>query len=177
MRHRVKGKKLNRTTSHRRALFHNLVASLIEHGEVKTTEAKAKAIKGLVDKLVVQAKAGTVHARRLLSAFLQRRFLVNKLVDNIVPMSQKRSSGFTRIIRLGRRRGDDAMMVKMELVDYKKEPKVEPKTTTSKESGADKKGKQSKQVVLPRAEIDKRAKSQTKGGSRVGASSQLRGER
>jgi len=180
MRHRVKGKKLNRTVSHRRALFRNLVASLIEKGEVKTTEAKAKAIKGVVDKLLVQAKAGTVHARRVVGGFLQRRLLVNKLVDKIVPSLGNRTSGFTRIVRLGKRRGDDAMMVKMELVDYKEKDQVKEKKTGKVEGKKiskkeDKSGKRSGPGVRP----DKKeaAKSQVKGGRVVDAASQLRGER
>ena len=117
MRHRVAGRKLSRNTKQRKALFKNLINALVTHGAIRTTEAKAKAIKGLVDKLITKGKGGTVHARRLIAAFLQNKEAVNKIVDELGPVFKDRSSGFTRIIRLGKRRGDDAMMVRLELVE------------------------------------------------------------
>lgn len=117
MRHRVAGKKLSRSRTHRKALFKNLLSALIMHGEIQTTESKAKAICRLFDKLVTKGKAGTLHARRLVAAFLNNKKAVNKLVDEIAPLFKERPGGFTRIIRLGRRRGDDAMIVKLELVE------------------------------------------------------------
>lgn len=125
MRHRVKGKKLGRNTLQRKALMKNLVKDLVEHGEIQTTEAKAKAIRGLVDKLIHKAQEGTVSARRLLAAFFGTRNVVQHLVDQVAPSMKNRTSGFTRIIRLGNRRGDDSMMVKLELVE--KPAKVEAK--------------------------------------------------
>ena len=120
MRHRVAKKHLNRKTKHRKALFKNLIRALVETGEIKTTESKAKAIKGLTDKLISQAKQSSLAARRLIARFFGRRDVVNVLVDEVAPAMEGRSSGFTRITRLGRRRGDNAMMVKMELVEKKK---------------------------------------------------------
>lgn len=117
MRHKVSGKKLSRNRDARKALFKSLISSLIKHGQIKTTEAKAKAIRGLIDKLVGRAKHGTLHARRLIAGFLQDKKVVNKLVDEIAPKFHSRPSGFTRIIRLGRRKGDQAMIVKMEFVE------------------------------------------------------------
>jgi len=117
MRHRVSGKKLGRNRNERKALFKNLTSSLILHGEIKTTEAKAKAIKRLVDKLVTRAKQQTLSARRLLTAFLQDKKVVSRLVDEIAPKFKERQSGFTRILRLGKREGDQAMMVKIEFVE------------------------------------------------------------
>lgn len=117
MRHRVSGKKLGRNRNERKALFKNLTSSLILHGEIKTTEAKAKAIKRLVDKLVTRAKQQTLSARRLLTAFLQDKKVVSRLVDEIAPKFKERQSGFTRILRLGKREGDQAMMVKIEFVN------------------------------------------------------------
>lgn len=117
MRHRVSGKKLGRNRNERKALFKNLTSSLILHGEIKTTEAKAKAIKRLVDKLVTRAKQQTLSARRLLTAFLQDKKVVSRLVDEIAPKFKDRQSGFTRILRLGKREGDQAMMVKIEFVN------------------------------------------------------------
>jgi large subunit ribosomal protein L17 len=123
VRHQRFGKKLSRDRSHRKALFKNLVNALVIHGEVKTTESKAKAIRRLVDKLITKGKKGTLHSRRLIAAFLQSNKAVNKIVDELGPLFKKRPGGFTRIVRLGRRRGDDAMMVKLELVEKPAEPK------------------------------------------------------
>lgn len=134
MRHRVKGRKLNRAVKHRKSLFKNLISALIEHGEIKTTEAKAKAIKGLVDKLITKAKSGSVHARRLIGSFLNRRSIVNRLVDTVAPQLTKRTSGYTRIIKLGRRQGDRAMMVKMQLVDVKTSSSQKPEKDTNSKS-------------------------------------------
>ncbi len=132
MRHRVKGKKLSRTSSQRKALFKGLINALVIHGEIKTTESKAKAVRGLVDKLITKGKKGTLHSRRLIAAFLQNKLAVNRIVDELGPLFAKRSGGFSRITRLGTRRGDNAMMVKLELVE-----KVAPlKTKEEKEKKA-----------------------------------------
>lgn len=117
MRHRVFGSKLGRDKNARKALFKSLISSLIIHGQIKTTEARAKAIKGLVDRLVSRSKQRTLQARRQVLAFLQNKKVVGKLVDEIAPKFSKRPSGFTRILRLGKRAGDQAMMVKMEFVE------------------------------------------------------------
>lgn len=116
MRHRVNKKHLGRDTAQRKSLFKNLLRALFEHGQIETTEAKAKAIKGIADKLVSRAQSGTLPARRLIAEFFGRRSVANRLVDEVAPAMNDRKSGFTRIIRLGKRRGDDSMMVKMELV-------------------------------------------------------------
>lgn len=126
MRHQVKGKKLSRNSAQRKALFKNLINALVIHGEIKTTESKAKAIRGLVDKLITKGKRGTFQARRLVGAFLQNKIAVNKIVDELSPTFKNRPGGFTKIVRLGPRRGDDAMMVKLELVE-KPKPKEEKK--------------------------------------------------
>ncbi|MFZ5365664.1 MAG: 50S ribosomal protein L17 [Patescibacteria group bacterium] len=117
MRHRVYGKKLSKDKNARKALFKNLISSLVIHGQIRTTEARAKAIKGLVDRLISRSKQRTLQARRSVLAFLQDKNVVNKLVDEIAPKFGNRPSGFTRILRLGRRAGDQAMMVKMEFVE------------------------------------------------------------
>jgi large subunit ribosomal protein L17 len=127
MRHRKKGKKLNRNTAQRKALFKNLIQALIIHEEIKITKAKAKAIKGLVGKLITKAKKGSLHARRQLLAFLQNKKVVGKLMDEIAPRFAKRKGGFTRLINLGNRRGDDAPMVKLEFVEKKKVGKEKTK--------------------------------------------------
>lgn len=136
MRHKIKGKTFNRNTNQRKALFRSLIQSLIIHEEIKTTLSKAKVIKRLVDKLITKAKAGTLQVRRQLMAFLPNKKAVNKLVDDIAPRVKQKTSGFTRFMRLGKRRGDDAMMVKMELVE--KKPKI---TKVAKSSEKVEKGK------------------------------------
>lgn len=149
MKHRKKGRKLNRNTKQRKALFRNLIGGLITHGEIKTTEAKAKAIKRLTDKLVSKAKKGSLHVRRQIMAFLPDKEVANRLVDVVAPLFSDRNSGFTRIVRIGRRRGDSAKIVKLELV--KKPKKKEPKSQRAKEpkrastsSGSKSKSKKSK---------------------------------
>ncbi len=137
MRHRKSGRKLNRDTAHRKALFRNLIASLFLREEIKTTLSKAKAIKGLVDRLMTKAKKKGLHNQRLIHAFIQNKRATKKLVEEIAPRTKERASGFTRIIRLGQRRGDAAEMAKIELVDKEKEVKKKAKkkkTTTKKTS-------------------------------------------
>lgn len=130
MRHRVKAHHFNRDSKARKALFKNLLANLFEHGAIQTTEAKAKEIKRLADKVIGRALPQTLQARRVLERFFGSRQVVNHLVDSVAPAMKNRHSGFTRIVRLGQRRGDDASMVKLELVaaPVAKEPaKVEKK--------------------------------------------------
>lgn len=121
MRHRVKGRKLNRTTAQRKALFRHLISSLFLKEGIKTTLSKAKAVKGLIDRLITKAKKETLHNQRLIHAFLQNKKATKKLVEEIAPRFKKRASGFTRIVRLGRRRGDAAEMARLELVERKVE--------------------------------------------------------
>jgi large subunit ribosomal protein L17 len=118
MRHRKKGKRLKRDSGHRKALFKNLIQSLIISGKIETTEAKAKAVKGQVDKLITKAKKGTLHARRQIMAVLPSKKAANKLVDEIAPSFTGRNSGFTRMQRLRRRRGDDALLVRLEFINF-----------------------------------------------------------
>jgi large subunit ribosomal protein L17 len=117
MKHRISGKKLSLNRNQRKALFKNLINSLIIKGQIKTTEAKAKAVKRLAEKLITKGKEQTLHARRLIAAFLQNKKAVNKIVDELAPLFKKRPGGYTRIVKLGERRGDSAPMVKLELVE------------------------------------------------------------
>ncbi len=137
MRHRKKGKKLNRNIKRRQALFKDLIKNLIIHEQINTTEAKAKAIKGIMDKLMTQAKAGSLSARRQVLAFITDKKVVHKLFDELAPRTKKRVSGFTKMIRTGQRRGDNTMMAKIEFVDSKSNGSElrrssEPKTVKSK---------------------------------------------
>lgn len=139
-RHGIKGRQLNRSTHQRKALFKSLLNALIEKEELSTTQAKAKAIQGVFDKLVGKAKLGTVHVRRLLHAFLGDQKSVAKLVDEIAPRMDTRPSGFTRIVKLGLRRGDNAQLVKLSLVESKPvEPEVVPAKPVKKKPASPKK--------------------------------------
>jgi large subunit ribosomal protein L17 len=130
MRHRVSGKRLNRDTDHRKALRRNLAAALLQHERIRTTEAKAEFVRGYVEKLITTAKRGiakaeatsnpqtAVHARRIAASRLNNdRVLVKKLFDELAPRYAERSGGYTRMLKLGPRKGDSAPMVLLELVD------------------------------------------------------------
>lgn len=136
MRHHVAGKKLSRSTGHRRALRRNLVTALLQHGRIETTEAKAKAIRGQAEKLITLAKQGLaaeqedpsrgVHARRVAAGRLNRWVtepdgtrtdILDKLFKDIAPRYADRAGGYTRVYKLGPRKGDAAPMVLLELVD------------------------------------------------------------
>ena len=117
MRHARTGKKLGRDSSHRKALYANLACSLIEHGRIRTTEAKAKAVKPDLERLITLAKRGDQHARRQAMARLgQDKYVVYKLFEEIAPRYSERPGGYTRILKLGPRRSDATEMVLLELV-------------------------------------------------------------
>src|ERR1051326_2558324 len=108
MRHRVAGVKLGRTPAHRRALFRNLVTALLEHGTVRTTDAKAKELRRWGDRMITLGKQGTLHARRRAATVIQRRSVLKKLFDELAPRFDGRPGGYTRVVKLGVRRGDAA---------------------------------------------------------------------
>src|SRR5213596_2403938 len=117
MRHQKQRGKLSRDASHRKALLANLCKEVIEHERIKTTEAKAKAVKPDVEKLITLAKRGDLHARRqALSALHNDKFIVHKLFDEVAPRYSERPGGYTRIIKLGPRQSDSTEMVYLELV-------------------------------------------------------------
>jgi large subunit ribosomal protein L17 len=117
MRHQRKTVKLGRTAEHRKALLANQVCSLIEHQRIKTTLAKAKAVRPLAERMVTLGKNGSVHARRTALATLRQKNAVRKLFDDIAPRSAERNGGYTRIVKLGQRRSDSAQMAFIEWVD------------------------------------------------------------
>jgi large subunit ribosomal protein L17 len=117
MRHQKKTVKLGRTAEHRKALLANQVCSLIEHQRIKTTLAKAKAVRPLAEKMVTLGKKGSLHARRTALAVLRQKDAVKKLFDDIAPRSAARQGGYTRIIKLGQRRSDSAAVAFLEWVD------------------------------------------------------------
>jgi large subunit ribosomal protein L17 len=117
MRHRSKTVKLKRNASHRRALLANLACSLIEHGRIKTTLGKAKALRPVAEKLVTLAKRDDLHSRRLAIAFLHQKDTVKKLFAEVAPASLTRQGGYCRITKLGARMSDSAPMAIIEWVD------------------------------------------------------------
>ena len=118
MRHRRAGSKLGRDSAHRRALYSNLAGALIEHGRIKTTQAKAKAVKPFAEQMITLGKRGDLHARRLALAELRSQDVVHQLFAEVAPRFAERPGGYTRIVKLGPRLGDAAEMVYLELVDY-----------------------------------------------------------
>lgn len=114
MRHRVYGKHLGRDKDQRTALFKSLVRSLILEESIKTTQPKAKAVKGLIDKIITQAKSET--SKRLVAQFLTHKAVTDKLSKEILPRVKSRTSGYTSLVKLGPRLGDGAMMVKLSLI-------------------------------------------------------------
>jgi large subunit ribosomal protein L17 len=117
MRHQKKTIKLGRTAEHRKALLANQICSLIEHQRIKTTLAKAKAVRPLAERMVTLGKNGSIHARRTALATLRQKNAVKKLFDDIAPRSAERNGGYTRIVKLGQRKSDSARMAFIEWVD------------------------------------------------------------
>lgn len=114
MRHNIYGKKLSRDKNQRTALFKSLVRSLILSERIQTTQAKAQAVKGLVDKLIKQAKSTST--QRLVSQFITDKTVYNKLINDLVPRMESRNSGYTSVVKLGFRQGDGAAIVQMSLL-------------------------------------------------------------
>ncbi|WOS36505.1 50S ribosomal protein L17 [Oligella urethralis] len=125
MRHRKGLRKLNRTSAHRTAMFRNMSVSLIEHEAIKTTLPKAKELRRVIEPLITLAKNPTVANRRLAFARLRDRDAVTKLFNELGPRFQDRPGGYTRILKMGFRQGDNAPMAYMELVDYAEQQEAE----------------------------------------------------
>lgn len=149
MRHRKTGLKLNRTASHRDAMFRNMVTSLFKHQRIQTTDAKAKELRRWADRLITLAKRGDLHARRQALAIIREKSVVHKLFEDAPSRYGKTSGGYTRVIKIGRRAGDAAPVSIVELVS--------PKTVTGKP-----KKKAAKKKEIPAAPIEQTAKSITK---------------
>ena len=165
MRHQKKTLKLGRTAEHRKALLANQVCSLIEHRRIKTTLAKAKAVRPLAERMVTLGKNGSLHARRNALSILRQKDAVKKLFDEIAPRSTDRNGGYTRIVRLGQRKSDSASMAFIEWVDAVKvveekpaeEKKAKRKETkpTQKEPAAKQKEAEPKEAAPTPAEEPK----------------------
>ena len=118
MRHQRAGKKLGRDSAHRKALYSNLAGALIEHGRIKTTVTKAKAVKPLAEQMITLGRRGDLHARRQATAFLRSRDVVHHLFAEVAPRFKDRPGGYTRVVKLGPRQGDAAPMAYLEFVDF-----------------------------------------------------------
>ena len=117
MRHKVAGRGLGRTSGHRKSLFRNLVTDLLDYEKIRTTEAKAKEVQGMAEKMITLAKHGGLNARRQALAFIYDEKVVNKLFDDLASRFAQRPGGYTRIAKLSPRLGDGAAMVQLELVE------------------------------------------------------------
>jgi large subunit ribosomal protein L17 len=118
MQHNRAGRKLGRTTAHRKALFRNQLSSLITHERIQTTLPKAKDLRPLIEKMVTLGKRGGLHARRLVLKTIPEATTVKKLFEEIAPRFKERAGGYTRIMKLGRRQGDGAEMAILEFIDF-----------------------------------------------------------
>lgn len=124
MRHNKAGRRLGRTTSHRIAMFRNMVTSLLNHERVVTTDAKAKEIRSVAEKMITLGKRGDLHAMRQAAAYIREKSVVTKLFSTIAPRYKDRQGGYTRIIKLGQRLGDAAPLSVIELVQEEVTPKA-----------------------------------------------------
>ena len=118
MRHHRSGKKLGRDSAHRKALYANLTASLIEHGRIRTTETKAKAVRPVAEKMITLGREGSIHARRQVLAYIRSQEITHTLFSEVAPRFKDRPGGYTRIVKLGPRQGDSAPMAYLEFVDF-----------------------------------------------------------
>lgn len=125
MRHRKSGRKLNRNSSHRKAMFKNMASSLMQHELIKTTLPKAKELRGVVEPIITLAKEDTVHHRRIAFARLRDKATVGKLFTELGPRYKERPGGYIRILKCGFRKGDNAPMAYVELVDRPGSPLME----------------------------------------------------
>ncbi|BCB95543.1 50S ribosomal protein L17 [Dissulfurispira thermophila] len=137
MRHKVAGSNFNRTTNQRKALLRGLVSSLFEHQRIETTLSKAKAIKGIAERLVTFGKRGDLHSKRMVMSYIPNRAVVTKLFSDIAPRFVDRNGGYLRIIQTRQRVNDRAPMAIIEFVDYQDIKAKTPAKTSEKE--ADKK--------------------------------------
>jgi large subunit ribosomal protein L17 len=165
MRHQKKTVKLGITAAHRKSLLANQVCSLIEHQRIKTTLAKAKAVRPLAEKMVTLGKNGSLHARRTALAVLRQKDAVKKLFDDIAPRSATRAGGYTRIIKLGQRKSDSAAVAFLEWVDAPRvveegpapEEKGKKRSKAAKaEAGAETDSKSAQKAKKPAADEKKK---------------------
>ena len=157
MRHNVKGRKLGRTSSHRKATMQALATSLLKHKRIKTTLAKAKELRGFAEKLMTKARKGDLHSKRQVMDLLKDKEVVKELFGDIVTRIGDRPGGYTRVIKLGQRFGDAAQMAIIELVDYneivtaKQEKQKEERVAKAKEKKEKEKAEELEEAPIPEA--------------------------
>ena len=169
MRHQKKTIKLGRTAEHRKALLANQVCSLIQHQRIKTTLAKAKAVRPLAERMVTLGKKASIHARRTALATLRQKNAVKKLFEDVAPRSAERNGGYTRIVKLGRRKSDSAQMAFIEWVDMAEVIEEKPQEKKAKKKEAEPKPKPTRtepeaieaEAAEPTAQEDKPAAAPT----------------
>ena len=135
MRHRRAGRKLNRTASHRQALFANMAAALIKHEQIVTTLPKAKELRRVADRLITLAKRGDLHARRVAASRVRDDAVVRKLFETLGPRYEDRHGGYTRVLKAGYRYGDSAPMAVIELVDRDPDARGQDSGPTQEQEG------------------------------------------
>jgi len=145
MRHRNSGRKLSRNTSHRRALLRNLVTSFLEHGRLMTTLPKAKEIRPLAEKMITLGKRDDLHARRQVQAYLLKEAIAKRVFDTIAPRFADRPGGYSRIVKLGYRKGDGADLAIIELIGSELEVKKAEREEKAKEKESKKAAKEKKE--------------------------------
>jgi large subunit ribosomal protein L17 len=121
MRHRVRGKKIGRTSEHKKAMLSNMAVSLLRHGRIKTTLVKSKALRGVVEPLITRAKSDSVHARRIVAKTIRDKEVLRKLFTEIGPSFKERPGGYTQIFKIGPRANDGAFMSYIQLTGYEAE--------------------------------------------------------
>lgn len=137
MRHNKAGRRLGRTTSHRIAMMRNMVTSLFEHGRITTTDAKAKELRPVAEKLITLGKRGDLHAIRLAASYIRDKKIVTRLFTTIAPQYKDRAGGYTRIVKLGYRTGDTAPLSVIELVTEACTPRSRSNTKSAKQIQSD----------------------------------------
>jgi large subunit ribosomal protein L17 len=150
MRHLKSGRKLNRSSSHRHAMWRNMVTSLLQHEHLQTTDAKAKELRRFAERMITLGKRGTLHARRQALAFVRSRPVVAKLFDDIAPRFSTRPGGYTRITKLGTRRGDAAPLSLIELTERSDRARTEAeKKRERRRKAQQKKDEQAAKAAMP----------------------------
>jgi len=152
MKHRVVGRRLDRTTEHRTAMFRNMVTSLLRHERIETTTPKAKELKRIADKIITLAKRGSPHHRRLANRDVRDVEVLNKLFGPIAERFSARPGGYTRLVRVGRRAGDNAEMAVIELVERTPAAEPEGEEKGAKKAKAASPAKAEKPAKAPKAE-------------------------
>ncbi len=164
MRHRARSRKLGRTSAHRKAMYRNMVTSLLEHERIETTDAKAKEVRRIAERMITLGKRGGLHARRRALRVIRSREVATKVFDELADRYRERPGGYTRVLKLGIRKGDAAAVSIVELVDGT------VGGTAVKEPVADKKTAAAKQAEKKKADAKKKSESKKKASAAKAAS-------